>query len=141
MPAYWRTNKGTKGCGPTGRAPKIVGRPRHYHVAKNRPRKGETHAHVLSRTHLSLLDQGRLALAEKRVPFDSKPMTRRGDQFDPAYMKLNPNAVVPTIIHDTFQTAVDDGVSRRSDALCQPARPVTQGAEDLPCGVRDATLI
>jgi glutathione S-transferase len=23
-----------------------------------------------------------------------------GDQFDPAYMKLNPNAVVPTLIHD-----------------------------------------
>ncbi len=27
-------------------------------------------------------------------------MTLRGDQFDPAYMKLNPNAVVPTIVHD-----------------------------------------
>ena len=24
----------------------------------------------------------------------------RGDQFDPEYMKLNPNAVVPTLIHD-----------------------------------------
>ena len=24
----------------------------------------------------------------------------RGDQFDPAYMKLNPNAVVPTLVHD-----------------------------------------
>ena len=23
-------------------------------------------------------------------------MTLRGDQFDPAYMKLNPNGVVPT---------------------------------------------
>ena len=27
-------------------------------------------------------------------------MTLGGDQFDPAYMKLNPNAVVPTLIHD-----------------------------------------
>ncbi len=27
-------------------------------------------------------------------------MTLRGDQFDPAYMKLNPNAVVPTLVHD-----------------------------------------
>jgi glutathione S-transferase len=27
-------------------------------------------------------------------------MTLGGDQFDPAYMKLNPHAVVPTLIHD-----------------------------------------
>jgi glutathione S-transferase len=27
-------------------------------------------------------------------------MTLRGDQFDPGYMKLNPNAVVPTLVHD-----------------------------------------
>jgi len=44
--------------------------------------------------------KARLALVEKGVPFDSKLMTLRGDQFDPAYMKLNPNAVVPTIVHD-----------------------------------------
>src|SRR5262249_6685508 len=42
----------------------------------------------------------RLALAEKGVSFDSRLMTLRGDQFDPGYMKLNPNAVVPTIVHD-----------------------------------------
>lgn len=44
--------------------------------------------------------KARLALVEKGVTFDSKLMTLRGDQFDPAYMKLNPNAVVPTIVHD-----------------------------------------
>ncbi|TMH21444.1 MAG: glutathione S-transferase family protein, partial [Betaproteobacteria bacterium] len=27
-------------------------------------------------------------------------MTLRGDQFDPEYLKLNPNAVVPTLVHD-----------------------------------------
>ena len=27
-------------------------------------------------------------------------MTLRGDQFDPNYMQLNPNAMVPTIVHD-----------------------------------------
>ena len=37
----------------------------------------------------------RLALAEKGIDFDSKLLTLRGDQFDPAYMALNPNAVVP----------------------------------------------
>jgi glutathione S-transferase len=44
--------------------------------------------------------KARLALAEKGVDFDSKLLTLRGDQFDPAYMQLNPNAVVPTLVHD-----------------------------------------
>ncbi len=44
--------------------------------------------------------KARLALAEKGTAFDSRLMTLRGDQFDPAYMKLNPNAVVPTLVHD-----------------------------------------
>jgi glutathione S-transferase len=44
--------------------------------------------------------KARLALAEKDVSFDSRVMTLRGDQFDPGYMKLNPNAVVTTIVHD-----------------------------------------
>jgi glutathione S-transferase len=44
--------------------------------------------------------KARLALAEKGVDFDSRLLTLRGDQFDPAYMKLNPNAVVPTLLHD-----------------------------------------
>jgi glutathione S-transferase len=42
----------------------------------------------------------RVALAEKNLEFRSHLMTLRGDQFDPEYMKLNPNAVVPTLIHD-----------------------------------------
>jgi glutathione S-transferase len=42
----------------------------------------------------------RLAFAEKGVKFDGKLLTLRGDQFDPNYMKLNPNAVVPTIVHN-----------------------------------------
>ena len=39
----------------------------------------------------------RLALAKKGVAFDSRLLTLSGDQFDPDYMKLNPNAVVPTL--------------------------------------------
>lgn len=42
----------------------------------------------------------RVALAEKGLEYRSHLMTLRGDQFDPQYMKLNPNAVVPTLIHD-----------------------------------------
>jgi glutathione S-transferase len=44
--------------------------------------------------------KARLAFAEKGVDFDSQLMTLQGDQYDPAYMKLNPNAVVPTLVHD-----------------------------------------
>jgi glutathione S-transferase len=42
----------------------------------------------------------RIALAEKGLPYKEHLMRLGGDQFDPAYMKLNPNAVVPTLIHD-----------------------------------------
>lgn len=42
----------------------------------------------------------RIVLAEKGLEYLDHLMTLRGDQFAPAYMKLNPNAVVPTLIHD-----------------------------------------
>jgi glutathione S-transferase len=42
----------------------------------------------------------RVALAEKGLEYKSRLMTLRGDQFDPAYMRLNPNGVVPTLVHD-----------------------------------------
>ena len=42
----------------------------------------------------------RMALIEKGVEAKEHLLTLRGDQFDPAYMKLNPNAVVPTLVHD-----------------------------------------
>jgi glutathione S-transferase len=43
----------------------------------------------------------RLLLAEKNLPWNGHYLdVLAGDQFDPAYLKLNPKAVVPTIIHD-----------------------------------------
>ena len=42
----------------------------------------------------------RIALHEKGLIAKDHMMTLRGDQFDPAYLKLNPSAVVPTLIHD-----------------------------------------
>lgn len=42
----------------------------------------------------------RVVLAEKGLEYQEHLMTLRGDQFDDAYMKLNPNGVVPTLIHD-----------------------------------------
>jgi glutathione S-transferase len=42
----------------------------------------------------------RIALAEKHQLAKEHLLTLQGDQNDPAYMKLNPNGVVPTLIHD-----------------------------------------
>jgi glutathione S-transferase len=41
----------------------------------------------------------RLVLAEKNLSWESKTLDlRRGDQFDADYLKLNPGAVVPTLV-------------------------------------------
>ena len=42
----------------------------------------------------------RIALEKKGQKANDHIMTLRGDQFDPAYRQLNPNAVVPTLIHN-----------------------------------------
>ena len=43
----------------------------------------------------------RLALAEKGVAWESRHLDLRArDHQTPAYLKLNPNAVVPTLVHD-----------------------------------------
>jgi glutathione S-transferase len=45
--------------------------------------------------------KARLALAEKGLGWTSHPMNlRAGDQHTPDYLALNPNGVVPTLIHD-----------------------------------------
>jgi len=42
----------------------------------------------------------RIALHEKRLEVKEHLLTLRGDQHDPAYRKLNPNGVVPTLVHE-----------------------------------------
>jgi glutathione S-transferase len=42
----------------------------------------------------------RIALAEKGENAKEHLLTLHGDQNDPAYMNLNPNGVVPTLVHD-----------------------------------------
>ncbi len=43
----------------------------------------------------------RFALAEKALPWESRYVDiLRGEQFAPAYVALNPKAVVPTLVHD-----------------------------------------
>lgn len=43
----------------------------------------------------------RIALNEKGLDTKEHVLTLRGDQFDAAYLKLNPNGVVPTLVHDS----------------------------------------
>jgi glutathione S-transferase len=96
----------------------------------------------------------RIVLAEKELSHKEHLMTLGGDQFDPAYMKLNPNAVVPTLIHDG-QPIIESSVilyyldeafpERPLMPVCRrraqfPHRRVAQGrgpawrAEQLPTG-------
>jgi glutathione S-transferase len=43
----------------------------------------------------------RTALAEKNLKWDGVHLDLRGgDAQQPEYLKLNPNAVVPTLVHD-----------------------------------------
>jgi glutathione S-transferase len=42
----------------------------------------------------------RIALAEKGQQAKEHLLTLQGDQNDPAYERLNPNGVVPTLVHD-----------------------------------------
>jgi len=45
--------------------------------------------------------KARLALAEKNLAWESELLDlRRGEQHRPEYLKLNPNGVVPTLLHD-----------------------------------------
>jgi glutathione S-transferase len=45
--------------------------------------------------------KARLTLAEKGLEWQSHYVDiLKGEQFDPAYMQLNPKAVVPTLVHD-----------------------------------------
>ena len=42
----------------------------------------------------------RIALEEKGQKAEEHVLTLRGDQNEPAYLKLNPSGVVPTLVHD-----------------------------------------
>ena len=45
--------------------------------------------------------KARFAVNEKGIPWTGVYLDiLKGDQFDPEYMKLNPKAVVPTLVHD-----------------------------------------
>jgi glutathione S-transferase len=62
------------------------------------PQKGLVLFHGLASTCSKKV---RFALMEKGLPFESRLMDLQAfEQFDPEYLKLNPNGVVPTLGHD-----------------------------------------
>jgi glutathione S-transferase len=54
----------------------------------------------LSRHNFGLCPEGAVDVGEKGLAWQSHLMALNGDQLDPAYLKLNPNGVVPTLVHD-----------------------------------------
>ncbi|MGB7042761.1 MAG: glutathione S-transferase family protein [Xanthobacteraceae bacterium] len=55
----------------------------------------------------------RLTLAEKKLEWQGHYIDiLKGEQFDPEYLRLNPKAVVPTLVHDGF-------VLQESTVICE----------------------
>jgi len=73
----------------------------------------------------------RLSLFEKNIAFKSQNIDlRSGDQFQPDYLKLNPNAVVPTLVDERFgQTKT---VITESSVILQYLEDTNPGSALLP---------
>ncbi|MDA1076293.1 MAG: glutathione S-transferase family protein [Proteobacteria bacterium] len=88
----------------------------------------------------------RMALAEKGLAFEDTVLDlQKGDQFDPAYMALNPNAVVPTLedhgnvlIESTLiNEYLDDAYP---EVALKPAEPAARHRMRLLCKQIDNAL-
>jgi glutathione S-transferase len=77
----------------------------------------------------------RIALNEKGLEAKEHLLTLRGDQFDPAYHKLNPNSVVPTLVHDGH-TIIESSLILYYLDEAFPDRPLMPKAPQLRHRVR-----
>ena len=67
----------------------------------------------------------RFALGEKQLGWESHYLDLlKGEQFNPDYLKINPKAVVPTLVHDSM-------VIPEIDADLRIRRGNVSGASDL----------
>lgn len=72
----------------------------------------------------------RVVLAEKGMAFDSVLLDlMKGEQFDPAYLALNPRAVVPTLVDGDF-------VLTESSVICQYLDRIGGGRALMPADPR-----
>jgi glutathione S-transferase len=70
----------------------------------------------------------RILMAERGQEFVSHLLDlRAGDQQKPAYLKLNPNAVVPTLLHDG-NVVIESNIILEYLAEVLPGRPLTTGS-------------
>ena len=68
----------------------------------------------------------RLAMAEKQLQWTGHYLDiLKGDQFAPWYLKLNPKAVVPTLVHD-------DKVITESTVICEYLEEISPNSAILP---------
>lgn len=86
--------------------------------------------------------KARLALAEKERRFESQLLALQGDQYDLEYMKLNPNAVVPTLV-DGNRVIIESTVimhyvnDMSSDPPLMPADPAARSEVHMTCKLMD----
>ena len=77
----------------------------------------------------------RLVLAEKGLDWEPVNLNlRAGEQHRPEYLKLNPNGVVPTLIHDGFVLIESSVIMQYLDEVF-PAPPLQ------PAGLKDRALM
>lgn len=77
----------------------------------------------------------RLALAEKGLDWRSHYLDiLKGEQFDPAYLKINPKAVVPTLVHD-------GKVIPESTVICEYADETFPGNDIYPRTAYERALV
>ena len=70
----------------------------------------------------------RLVLSEKEIPWEGSFINLgKGEHQTPEYMKLNPNAVVPTLVHDDCVIIESSIINEYLDDL-EPARPMKPAA-------------
>jgi len=61
----------------------------------------------------------RIGLAEKKLAWQDHPIAiDKGEQFAPDYLKLNPNAVVPTLVDENFVVRESSIILEYIDQLC-----------------------
>ncbi|MBX2847764.1 MAG: glutathione S-transferase family protein [Acidiferrobacterales bacterium] len=68
----------------------------------------------------------RIILAEKNIPYKSVPLSfRKEEQLAPDYLKLNPNGVVPTLVHNGAVIVDSSCILEYLDEVfsCVPLRP------------------
>ena len=65
----------------------------------------------------------RFVMAEKGLAWEEKRLNlRKGEQFTPEYLKLNPKAVVPTLVHDSHVIRESSVIAEYlDDAFPEPA--------------------